>query len=509
MMNKTMEMELKLRILASSMWKTLPKDTWLRELMVEDSAKTQILEATYYDTPSRTLWGAGYAFRIRKEETGWIATLKETGKSGGGLHQRREWNEPVLGSEASLGVFDRMSGAEKVVKLLHQDQAGLAPLFKMTFTRWSVLVHPLTGVGLLELVMDKGFIHAGDTEEKLFETKIELKEGIPKDLLAFGAELSRRYPLMPEERSKYSRGMRLAELQTVLEENGMNPWPSTVESFLAEAVALALKTQTAFYSNPESDENLHDLRIAMRKLRSRLSFAAPLYPAEEGLKWKEVFRAWSRHMAPIRDLDMLQDELSVAAGVLGVEDLNSNLRAYIKNRRDILSEAFYKTIEKGKLTADLLTFWSWTAGEAMVLWTHSDWTNYFAQRLRRRLKQFGQQLKKVDISNVAAMHGLRISGKKARYILERYAQHDETRDTMRLAAELKQLQEGLGEMQDSVQGTSSLNQLEQDGQEEKLAREIAFLAGWQTRRGYDSRQKFGLQKKEFRKILKRWLRSRT
>ncbi len=315
-------------------------------------------------------------------------------------------------------------------------------------------MHPLTGVGLLELVMDKGFIHAGDREEALFEAELELKEGKFNDLLAFGAELSQRYPLMPEERSEYFRGMRLVELQTVREEKGKNPWPSTVESFLAEAVALALKTQTAFYSNPESDENLHDLRIAMRKLRSRLSFAAPLYPAEEGLKWKEVFRAWSRRMSPIRDLDMLQNELSVAAGVLSIEDLNSNLRAYIKNRRDILSEAFYKTIEKGKLTADLLTFWSWTAGEAMVVGTHTDWTNYFAQRLRRWLKQFGQQLKEVDISNAAAMHGLRISGKKARYILERYAQHDETRDTLRLAAELKQLQEGLGEMQDSVQGTS-------------------------------------------------------
>ncbi len=120
-MNKTMEMELKLRILASSMWKNLPKDTWLRELMVEDSAKTQTLEATYYDTPSRTLWAAEYAFRIRKEETGWIATLKETGKFDDGLHQRQEWSEPVLGSEASLEVFDRMPGAEKVVKLRHQD----------------------------------------------------------------------------------------------------------------------------------------------------------------------------------------------------------------------------------------------------------------------------------------------------------------------------------------------------------------------------------------------------
>jgi len=80
-MGKKIEIELKLQILDKAMWETLPKSAWLRGLMVAESAKAETMEATYYDTSSRTLWKTGYAFRVRREGTSWMATLKGMGQS--------------------------------------------------------------------------------------------------------------------------------------------------------------------------------------------------------------------------------------------------------------------------------------------------------------------------------------------------------------------------------------------------------------------------------------------
>src|SRR5664280_2075686 len=56
MMNNSIEPGLKLRILDPAMWTALPKSAWIRRLIVEGSAKSQAMESTYYDTPSRSLW---------------------------------------------------------------------------------------------------------------------------------------------------------------------------------------------------------------------------------------------------------------------------------------------------------------------------------------------------------------------------------------------------------------------------------------------------------------------
>ena len=101
-MGRKIEIELKLQILDKAMWENLPKSAWLRGLVVAESAKVETMEATYYDTPLRTLWKTGYAFRVRREGSNWMATLKGAGQSGGGLHQRREWNVPISGQEIDI-----------------------------------------------------------------------------------------------------------------------------------------------------------------------------------------------------------------------------------------------------------------------------------------------------------------------------------------------------------------------------------------------------------------------
>ncbi len=506
-MSRTLATDLNLRLLDRSIWEALPQSAWLRGLLVEGSERSQqTLETTYYDTPSRTLWKAGYIFCIRMEENEGTATLARTGR-GGEYHQRREWKTSQRGAEVGLEVFDRMPGAEKIKKILQGDQPRLIPLFKMEFTRWSARVYSPADDWRLRLTLDKGRISAGDKVEELFEAEIGLEEGTPYDLLAFGAELSSCFPVMPEAKSKYRRGLRLAELTPVHKGAADNIWPSSVETFLAEAVGIMFNALAAYYSNPDSPEKVHDLRIALRKLRSRLSFAAPLYSKTEGENWKEVLRTWSRRMAGIRELDMLQAEWNAATVYLGIESSHVLLSQYLQSQRKKVSEPFYKDVESGKMTAELLAFWAWGVGKVTHIgMLNTEWRDYSVRRLGSWMKKFGKLAEEVDISDASAMHAIRIRGKKARYILERQVQCGGSRKSVRLAGKLKQLQECLGEIQDTIQGSSVIPKMVKENQNTELAREIGALAGWQARRGYDARQRFEDEREEFYQALKRWLK---
>ncbi|MDR3542297.1 MAG: CYTH and CHAD domain-containing protein [Desulfosporosinus sp.] len=506
-MGRKIEIELKLQIIDKALWETLPKSAWLRGLIVAESAKVETMEATYYDTPSRTLWKADYVFCVRREGTSWMATLKGAGQSGGGLHQRREWNVSLLGPELDSKVFSQMIGADKVVKML-KGQPSLEPLFKTAFTRWSVLVHPQNCSGLLEVVMDKGVISNENKNEDIYEVKIKRKEGTTQDLLAFGAELSRRFPLLLGGKSKYYRGMGLIELPIQNEGKLMVQWPSTAGAFLAEAVGTVLAAQSAYFMKQNAVKEIHDLRVAIRKLRSRLSFATPLYPAEEVQHWKDVLGSWNHRMAGIRELDVLQEEWSTAAEHCGIDSSNSPLTNYFKTQRDKQAGTLDKVIGKGKLTADLLAFWAWSSALGTADELENAWQVYASKRLKQWLKDVCHKAKQVDRTDTTAMHRLRIRGKKARYILERQAQHRSDRDTVRLAAKLQQFQECLGDIHDTDQGLSLLNKLRRGKQDIELIREIAYLVGWQARRSYDAKQRFDTQSTGCRRIVKRWLNGR-
>ena len=61
--------------------------------------------ARYFDTEDGALGASRLAYRTRKEGYRWVACLKGSGVSEGGLHQRMEIEREVESGEADLTVF--------------------------------------------------------------------------------------------------------------------------------------------------------------------------------------------------------------------------------------------------------------------------------------------------------------------------------------------------------------------------------------------------------------------
>ncbi len=303
-----MEIELKLRLPPSSL-DALRADPLLANIR---STRKQ-LDNTYYDTPQRTLAQAGISLRLRRDGRRWLQTIKSGGNSRAGLHQREEIEFAVAGSALEwLPVSGTLF--EPVLEPLKD---RLVPQFRTRFRREVRRLYGVTGAEI-EVAIDHGDILAGEYSQPLCELELELLSGSVDDLFSLALLLVERHPLVADNRSKAQRGSRLA-----LKEPLGPPVKAAAPPMLADADAQALvrlaieqalahwqANEAGFLSQPNDSEYLHQVRVAVRRLRvacGPLARAArwhdeTLAPVLDGL------RKLGQQLGEARDWDVFIEE---------------------------------------------------------------------------------------------------------------------------------------------------------------------------------------------------------
>ena len=160
---------------------------------------TMQMETTYYDTPTGTMSARRYTLRRRLENGVSVCTLKTPAGNA-----RGEWevvSEDITAAIPALIALGAPAELEDMVK------EGLVHICGAKFTRQAKLV--TLPECTVEIALDKGILLGGGKEERLCEAEVELKEGKVAACDAFGAELAERFGLVPEEKSKFARALRL------------------------------------------------------------------------------------------------------------------------------------------------------------------------------------------------------------------------------------------------------------------------------------------------------------
>lgn len=201
------EKEIKYRIPRAGLAEDIASDPLLLKTAFPPGWKTMAVTAYYYDTPGLDFLKAGIAYRVRREGTQWVATVKKGGDSQSYLQQRQEWNIQVSSLLADIALFygteigselRRISGSKKFITL-----------FSCFFER-RYLMLCLEKDTRAELVIDTGEIIAGGKAEPICQLELELKQGDLEVMVADGEKIAGKYGLVPEPRSKFTQGMALA-----------------------------------------------------------------------------------------------------------------------------------------------------------------------------------------------------------------------------------------------------------------------------------------------------------
>jgi inorganic triphosphatase YgiF len=428
----------------------------LAELAPLAQATPQDLTSVYFDTDRRSLKRAGLALRVRREDDGYVQTLKG---AGDGLMTRNEWEAKLQGPQVAPELLADTPAAPLIRK-----ERELAPQFTIQARRRSAQVSE--GASCVELSLDEGEAKAGDKHEAFAELELELKNGPVEGLLSLAKRIAQTSGLTLSFTTKAERGFSLTTASRrraqKFEPPELNPETPTGEAFraIARACLRQIVGNAEQLRGRASPEVVHQLRVGVRRLRSMITTFKDVVTDTRTALLKGELEWLSGELDAARNLDvLLGDHLRAKlAPRLGSEPrrgLATHLRAarriaYARGATAVESERFRQ------LLVNLLVWIEagpWMETPERQAARDRPVAKFARQALEKRRRKVIKQARKFSKLDAQARHGLRIDSKKLRYAADVFAGlFGHQRRARRFTEHLKAVQDRLGDLNDLVVG---------------------------------------------------------
>jgi CHAD domain-containing protein len=391
------------------------------------------LSSTYHDTPGLRLAAAGITLRHRVERGrgAWQLKLPHDGDR---LELEFEGGARGVPSEVTALLTAHLRGARPV------------PVARLRTHRAGVLVRS-GGRAIAEVVVDSVAVFEGRRIARRFEElEVELVDGTVSDLRGIVRRLRRAGAAEADMRPKLFQALDL-------------PPPEAAErpdrsASAREHVAAALRAQyrAIVRHDPgtrlgQDSEELHQMRVATRRMRAILRAARPLLDSE----WVREVRAelgWlGGALGPVRDLDVLVEHLRADAGALGGEDEGAFLTLILKLEAERAADrdAMLAAMGDPRYIALIERLDADTKAPPVAMSERSlrDLAAREFRRLRKAIRALGADPPDDEL------HAVRIAVKRARYAAE-LAERTVGRGASAVIREAKVLQDVLGDHQDAA-----------------------------------------------------------
>ncbi|MDO8900517.1 MAG: CHAD domain-containing protein [Phenylobacterium sp.] len=418
------------------------------------------LSAIYFDTPERRLRELGAGLRIRQEPQGRRQTLK-TGK---GL-RRQEFEIAVEGDQPD-------AAHHPLRELLGKDHINrLEPLFAVQVRR---RLRTLVWEGAeIELALDEGEILAGGRRSSLCEVELELKRGEAGALFSLARHLFEAAPLYLSFQTKADQGFALVADEDDAHHHapaGLAPGMTAAAAF--QAIARGALAQIAangliLRGGSDAPEALHQLRVAVRRLRSAMSTFKDLVadPRLDTLKGELKWLAGACDEARNLDVFLAETYRPAAQGTAAIHGL-ADLGQALETARGKAHALARAAVASTRFRALLLELYAWIeTGEWLARLSDGGGpaTAFAAEALgarRRKLAKRGRGLMALSDSQ---RHQVRIQAKKLRYAAEAFRPLLKDKAARRLIKKTKALQAALGALNDGATAEALLTSLDLDG----------------------------------------------
>lgn len=431
MISQTVEREIKL---------TVPPHFRLPDLPGE-ALPARSFTSTYYDTQDLRLAHAGVTLRRRIE------------------HRKTRWQLKLQHGDARLEVESRGGPAGPPLELrdllfAHVRGLSLVPVVTLRTRRAGVRLRGIEGP-MADVTLDRvSIVRDGRTVGRFAEVEVEQAGRDHKVLERLALVLREAGAGEHDQRPKLFRALDL--------EPQVEPAPAPgasaadhLQASLAHQVGalLAHDPGTRIGTDPE---DLHQMRVATRRLRAYLRAARPMLEREWADALREELGWLGRALGPARDLDVLTEHLGEQAGGLAPRDrralarilsgLDAQRAAARATLLDVLrSDRYLKLLERlqGAARSPRVS----DPAASLALFAAKEF-----KKLRKSMRDFDPE------ASDQALHRVRIRGKRARYAAE-LAQGAVGKPATRFIKAAKVFQDRLGDNQDAVAAEDHLRQL--------------------------------------------------
>jgi CHAD domain-containing protein len=440
------------------------------------------LADVYYDTEDWRLYRAGYAMRVRRDGQNAQATMKARVPSEGGLRRRREISEPIEGVETPKGIPGPVG--ERVRRLA--GSADLRLLFEVRTRRRTFALcteTPSSGeivedgsgnirpqnseqdaIVVAEIALDESEISAnGGASTHLSRVEVEVGSdaAINDGVSDFVEVLRDALELRPTRTSKFRTGLSVAGLSPeVAPDLGPTEIDAT-ESAGEVAFAILRRHFAAMLAHEpgvrlgEDSEELHDMRVATRRLRAALKLYSDVLP-KRAERYERDLRWVAGTLGEVRDLDVHLQRLSEETSRNGealeeivtlleerrVEARRRMLKALDSNRYERLLASFSGTLRRGRSPTPT----------GSILDAAPDLLRERYKKVRKAANTLSED------SPPEHFHDLRKKGKRLRYALEPL-QEIYGKPAQKMVKLLRKTQDDLGDHQDLIVATGLMEEL--------------------------------------------------
>lgn len=467
-----------------------PVDNWLEEhpsvagLAVVPGQASELRDV-YHDTEDWRFYRAGYALRIRRDGESAEATMKALAPAEGGLRRRREISEPMEGVKTPKGISGPVGERARRVA----GSADLRPLFEVrTLRRTFALCTETPSSG--EIVEDgSGTIRQQNSEQDAIVAEIALDESeifgnggasthLSRVEVEMGSDaathdgvgdfveaLREALELRPTRTSKFRTGLSVAGLSP---EVAPDLGPTQIDATMsAGEVAFAILRRhfaKMLAHEPgvrlgEDPEELHDMRVATRRLRAALKLYSDVLP-KRSERYERDLRWVAGAMGEVRDLDVHLERLSEKTPRNG-EDLEE-IVALLRERRVEARRRMLQVLDSNRYERLIANF-AGTLRRGRSPTPTDPVLEAAPDLVRDRYKKVRKSAKKLsEDSPPEHLHDLRKKGKRLRYALEPL-QEIYGKPAKKMVKLLKKIQDDLGDHQDLIVASGLMEDLSVTG----------------------------------------------
>jgi inorganic triphosphatase YgiF len=473
---------------------------------------------TYFDTPELELRQSGLSLRIRRSGRSFRQSIKAEPADAdkpqqfaeGAALRRGEWEWALKSNKPDLALLD---GSEAALGMLKDAALRLEPLFFTEIDRTARTLRLDAGTEV-EIVIDRGFVRAGEKSERVSELEIELKSGPAEPLYRLALELHGLAPVTVMVESKATRGYRLktgrasepckAEKLELPAQIGLhNGFRRIIGSGIAHLLANLAVTVGG------DAEGLHQARVALRRLQSVLVLFKPCLEPYAAARFSAECKRIGRIFGDARDIDVFLLETLADAERDGVDV--SRLRPLAVARQEMAYAQVRQVIADPAFTGFVLALSAWIEGEAWAAPGKdgtealnrplADVAPSLLDRMARKSESLGGG--KLGRRSPEALHDLRKSVKRLRYGVEFLGGLYDAKQVRRYRHACEDLQMRLGainDMRTMVDFASVLS----GKQTVDLVPDVGALAQWSESRSEHSRADLRLLWKEFVETAQFW-----
>jgi triphosphatase len=454
-----------------------PVERWLAALPSRSYAGTPTLTVLakptrrlvdrYMDTEDWRVGQAGFVLRTRQRGRAVEVTMKDRRPADpAGLRRRLELTESLPSGLTSLGPGGPVGRRVHAVAGQH----ALLQVLEVR-TRRQPFSLRAAGTEVAEVALDDTTIVVGPHQApaRLRRVEVEVAPGWLETLGPVVQDLRESAGLSPASLSKFEAGL-LAAGVSVPGPPDVGPTDIQPDATLGDVAYAVMRRQVRelFVHEPgtrlgEDPEELHDMRVATRRLRAAMDIFSAALPSRAGAV-REELRWIATDLGAVRDLDVqLQDMTEMAKWSEGWAGADhgaalGHLRTLLEAQRDEARRTLLDALDSTRwerLTAALLAL-ARQGPSRRVAGARTPAAIAVPRLLEERHHAMRSAAKRARRTGIAHdFHRVRIRGKRLRYLLE-FTSPLYGQPALSFVKRLTQLQDTLGNMQDAEVASSRM-----------------------------------------------------